>query len=412
MNGARMRAWRWIVGLLVIGAVAFGYVKYQAKKKGAAAAGGGPPEAAASASAAANRPVPVVLANVESKDMPIYLYGLGTATAFYTVTVKSQVDGRLQQVLFKEGQAVKKGDVLAQVDPRPFTIALHQAEAALARDTATAKNAKLNLERYQTLVGQKLISQQQFTDQQAAADTADATLRADQAAIENARLQLEYSRITSPIDGITGVRNVDPGNLVQANGTDGIVIITQLDPIAVFFTLPQDDLPRVSEAMSHGPLTVDAFSRDGDQLLGSGTVMLIDNQINTATATIRLKASFPNPDKKLWPNLFVKARLLLTNRRGAIVVPTPVVQRGPQGAFAYVAKPDQTAEMRPIEVDLTQGDWTIISKGLNAGEHVVQDGQFQLRPGSKLAPRAADKPTATRQGESKPAPSSSAVAAP
>ncbi|WP_394839319.1 efflux RND transporter periplasmic adaptor subunit [Pendulispora rubella] len=407
-----MRAWRWIVGLLVIGAVVFGYVKYQAKKKDAGAAGGGPPEAAASGSAAANRPVPVVLADVQSKDMPIYLYGLGTATAFYTVTVKSQVDGRLQQVLFKEGQAVKKGDVLAQVDPRPFTIALHQAEAALARDAATAKNAKLNLERYQSLVGQKLISQQQFTDQQAAADTADATLRSDQAAIENARLQLEYSRITSPIDGITGIRNVDPGNLVQANGTDGIVVITQLDPIAVFFTLPQDDLPRVSEAMGHGPLTVEAFSRDGDQSLGSGTVMLIDNQINTATATIRLKATFPNPDKKLWPNLFVKARLLLTNRRGAIVVPTPVVQRGPQGAFAYVAKPDQTAEMRPIEVDLTQGDWTIISKGLNAGERVVQDGQFQLRPGSKLAPRTSDKPTATRQGDAKPAPSSSAGAAP
>jgi len=404
-----MRAWRWIIGLLVIGALAFGYVKYRGKKN-AAMAGGGPPDSpSASASAAANRPVPVVLATVESKDTPIYLYGLGTATAFYTVTVKSQVDGRLQQVLFKEGQPVKKGDVLAQVDPRPFTIALHSAEAALARDTATAKNAKVNLDRYKTLVDQKLIAQQQFTDQQATVDTADATVRSDMAAIENARLQLEYSRITSPIDGITGIRNVDPGNLVHANDTDGIVILTQLDPIAVFLTLPQDDLPRVAEAMGHGPLTVDAFSRDGDQLLGTGTVMLIDNQINT---TIRLKAAFPNPDRKLWPNLFVKARLLLTNRRGAIVVPTPVVQRGPQGAFAYVAKPDQTAEMRPIEIDLTQGDWTIISKGLSAGEHVVQDGQFQLRPGSKLAPRTADKPTATRQGEAKPAPSSSAGAAP
>ena len=403
-----MRAWRWIVGLVVVGAVVFGYLHFRAKKGGGA--DGGP--AGSSSAQAANRPVPVVLATVEAKDTPVYLYGLGTVTAFYTVTVKSQVDGRLDNVLFKEGQAVKKGDVLAQVDPRPFAIALHSAEAALARDTATAKNAKVNLDRYQTLVAQKLISQQQYDDQRALADTADATSRTDQAQIENARLQLDYARITSPIDGITGARQVDPGNVIHASDTNGIVVITQLDPIAVFFTLPQDDLPRVSEAMSRGPLTVEAFSRDGDQSLGSGVVTLIDNQINTATATIRLKATFANPGHTLWPNLFVKARLLLTNKRGAIVIPSPVVQRGPQGAFAYVVKGDQTAEMRPIEIDLTQGDLTIVSKGLSAGEKVVTDGQFQLRPGSKLAPRAADKPTATRAGESRPAPSSSAGAAP
>ncbi|WP_394829497.1 efflux RND transporter periplasmic adaptor subunit [Pendulispora albinea] len=405
-----MRAWRWIVAVLVLGGLVFGYTRYRASKS--AAAGG--PAASASASAAANRPVPVVLATVESKDTPIYLYGLGTATAFYTVTVRTQVDGRLDRVLFKEGQSVKKGDVLAQVDPRPFVAKLHSAEATLAKDQATAKNAKLNLDRYEKLVGQKLISQQDYDNQRATVDQNDAQVRTDQADVENARLQVEYSRITSPIDGITGVRQVDPGNVVKQADANGIVVITQLDPIAVFFTLPQDDLPRVSEAMSRGPLTVEAFSRDGDQSLGAGTVTLIDNQINTATATIRLKATFPNPDRKLWPNLFVKARLLLSNKRGALVIPAAVVQRGPQGPFAYVVKPDQTVEMRPVEVELTQGDSAIIAKGLNAGERVVADGQFQLKPGSKIAPRPSDKSdnkAATRAGDA-PAPAPSASGAP
>jgi len=398
-----MRAWRWIVGLLVVVGVVFGYTRYRARK------GASDGAAAAASSAAMNRPVPVVLGTAESKDTPIYLQGLGTVTAFYTVTVKSQVDGRLDQVLFKEGQAVKKGDVIAQIDPRSFAISLHSAQAALAKDTATAKNDRVNTDRYQSLVAQKLIPDQQYTDQRAATETAEAQVQTDQAAIDTARLQLEYSRITSPIDGVTGARQVDPGNIIHATDTTGIVIITQLDPIAVFFTLPQDDLPRVSEAMSHGPLTVDAFSRDGDVNLGSGTVTLIDNQINTSTATIRLKATFANPDHKLWPNLFVKARLLLRQQRGAIVIPAVVVQRGPQGTFVYVVKPDQTVDARPVEVELTQGEVAIISKGLSGGERVVVDGQFQLRPGSKVVPRpGADKPTATRAGDAAPAPSGSA----
>ncbi len=396
-----MRAWRWILGLVIVVGVVFGYTKLRANK---GAAGDAP---AGSASAAMNRPVPVVLGTVESKDTPIYLQGLGTVTAFYTVTVKSQVDGRLDKVLFKEGQSVKKGDVIAQVDPRPFAIALASAEAALAKDTSTAKNAKLNLDRYQTLVQQKLIPEQQFTDQRAALDQAEAQVATDKAQIDNARLQLDYARITSPIDGVTGARQVDPGNIIHASDANGLVIITQLDPIAVFFTLPQDDLPRVAEAMSHGPLTVDAFSRDGDVNLGSGTVTLIDNQINTSTATIRLKATFPNPDHKLWPNQFVKARLLLKQARGAIVVPAVVVQRGPQGTFAYVVKDDQSVEMRPVEVELTQGDLAIIAKGLSGGEKVVVDGQFQLRPGSKVVPRPGADAKSTAARDAAPAGSAS-----
>jgi multidrug efflux system membrane fusion protein len=353
---------------------------------------------AAAASAAVARTIPVLTARVEQRDIPLWLEGLGNVSAYYTVTVRTLVDGPLLKVLFTEGQQVKKGDVLAQIDPRPFNIQLESAEAAFARDTANLKNARLNLERYKTLAQQNLIAVQQLTDQQASVDQLDSQVRADQAQIDTAKLNLTYARITSPIDGVTGVRLVDPGNVVHAGDTGGLVVVAQLDPIAVFFTLPEDDLPAIRQAMASEAPLVEARSRDGDQPLGSGKLSVIDNEINQQTATVRLKAIFANPEHRLWPNQFVKARLRLTTRKNAIVVPAAVVQRGPQGTFAYVVGGDSTAVVRPIQIDVTQGDTTIIAKGLAPGEQVVVEGQAQLRPGARVAakPAADSTPGGTR----------------
>ncbi len=338
---------------------------------------------------AANRQVPVIEAVVQKRDVPIFLDGLGSVTAFRTVTVRSQVDGRLDQVLFREGQPVHKGDVLAKIDPRPFQNQLHQAEGALSRDGAQLKAAQLNLARYKNLVEQKLIAQQQSDDQAALVGQLEGAVQVDRATIDVARLNLDYATIRAPIDGVTGVRIVDPGNLVRAADTTGLVVLAQLDPIAVIFSLPQDELPRVMGQLAAGQLPVEAWSRDGGQKLATGQLALIDNQINAATATLRLKAVFPNPQRLLWPNQFVKARLLLTTRKDALVVPATVPQRGPEGTFAYVIEQDQTVQPRPIEVEITEGDLAVIARGLTEGEHVVADGQSQLRAGAKVAPRAA-----------------------
>jgi multidrug efflux system membrane fusion protein len=364
--------------------------------------------AAAAANAANNRVISVLTAQVAQRDVPVWREGLGNVSAFYTVTVKTQVDGRLDKVLFAEGQHVKKGDVLAQIDPRPFAIQLESAQAALARDTANLKNARVNLDRYKTLVQQNLIAVQQMTDQQASVDQLEAQSRADQAQVDSARLNLDYARITSPIEGVTGVRLVDPGNVVHAADATGLVVVTQLDPIAVFFTLPEDDLAAVQEAMAKGELTVEALSRSGDRPIGQGKLTVIDNEINQATATIRLKAIFPNSRALLWPNQFVKARLRLATRKNAIVVPAAVVQQGPQGTFAYVVEKDSMAGVRPITVDAIQGETAIVSKGLALGEQVVTDGQAQLRPGA----RVSAKPANARPGAVDGPPSATAPNAP
>jgi multidrug efflux system membrane fusion protein len=351
--------------------------------------------AAAASSAAANRITPVLTADVVRRDVPVWVEGLGNVSAFYTVTVKTQVDGRIDRVLFTEGEHVKKGDVLVQIDPRPFAIQLESAQAAMVRDQANLKNARLNLERYKTLVQQQLIAVQQMTDQQAMVDQLDAQVRADQAQIDSARLNLDYARIKSPIDGVTGVRLVDPGNVVHASDPTGLVVVTQLDPIAVFFTLPEDDLPAIQQAMAHGALDVDALSRDGDKSLGRGKLSVIDNEINQQTATLRLKAIFDNPQQTLWPNAFVKARLFLATRHDALVVPAVAVQHGPQGTFAYVVAADSTAAIKPVVVEATQGELAILASGLAPGDHVVVDGQAQLRPGARVAARPAGSGTAS-----------------
>jgi multidrug efflux system membrane fusion protein len=387
--GSRPRRGLPVTGIVLVtiaaGAVGAGVWLAHKRSVGAAEA------TAAAASAAANRTVPVVTASVVSRDVPVWLEGLGTVSAFYTVTIKPQVDGRIDKVLFTEGQAVKKGAVLAQIDPRPFQIQLESAQASLARDAANLKNTHLNLDRYKTLSSQNLIPVQQMTDQQAAVDQLGSQVQADQAQIDAARLNIDFAQVKSPIDGVTGVRLVDPGNVVHQTDATGLVVVTQLDPISVFFTLPEDDLPQIQKAMTDGALTVQALSRDGDKPLGEGKLSVIDNQINQATATVRLKAIFDNPaPHMLWPNQFVKARLKVTTRKDALVVPAAVVQHGPQGTFAYVVGADFKVAPRPIEVDTVQGDIALISKGLTAGETVVVEGQTQLRSGSKVAPKGAE----------------------
>jgi multidrug efflux system membrane fusion protein len=347
---------------------------------------GGPPPGA--------RVVPVAVTSVQRRDVPIFLDGLGTVAAFQTVTVRSLVDGRLEKVFFREGQAVRRGEVLAQIDPHPFLNQLHQAEAALARDKAQLATNQRDLERYQLLAQRKLIPQQQADDQRGLVEQGEGTVRADEALIESAKLNLTYARIVSPLDGLTGIRSVDPGNVVHAADTTGIVVVTQLDPIAVLIALPQDVLSEVAEHQSQSPLEVQVFSRDGDTELGRGHLEVIDNTINTTTSTLRLKALLPNPRHVLWPNAFVKARLLLTTRSNALVVPAQALQRGPNGTFVYVMGKDQTVQPRPVTVELLQGSQALISKGVQAGEQVVTEGQSQLRPGSKVAPRPVANPPA------------------
>jgi len=381
------------LGIALVLGGAFVFSRKQTARSAAAAA--------ASGSAAAARPAPVVIAVVQLKDVPIYLEGIGNAVPLATVTVKTQVDGRLDKIFFKEGQTVKRGELLAQVDPRPFQIALQQAQAAITKDRASAENARVNQQRYDNLVEKKLIARQQADDQKAIADSAAAAVEADRALAANARLQLDYAQIKSPIDGVTGVRLVDQGNVVHVADSTGIVVVTQLDPMAVVFTLPEDDLPRVSKALAAGPVEVEAYSRDATTLLGKGQLLLIDNQVNQQTATIKLKATFPNPERLLWPNGFVKARLLLATRQAALVAPATAVQRGPQGTFAYVVDAGNKASVRPIVIDSTEGELVIVKSGLKAGDKVVIEGQGGIRPGATVAPRApvAAAPAGPAAGE-------------
>jgi multidrug efflux system membrane fusion protein len=313
-------------------------------------------------------------------------------TPIYTVTVKTQVDGVLEKMMFVEGQTVKRGQQIAQVDPRPFLNQLHTAQATLARDQASLRNTKLDLDRYVTLRQQNLIPQQQLDTQRSTVDQAQAAIMSDQAAIDSANLQLTYARITSPIDGVTGIRLVDPGNVIHATDTTGIVVITQINPITVIFTLPQDDLPAVSKELAESALPVEAFSRDGSQDLAKGKLALVDNEINQATATIKLKALFDNPTRSLWPGGFVKARLTLSTRTNVVVIPVTALQHGPQGTFVYVVGADSRVSVQPVTLDLTQGDIAIVTSGLTPGQTVVTDGQNQLKPGSKVSARPQSAP--------------------
>jgi multidrug efflux system membrane fusion protein len=342
------------------------------------------------AQAAGSRSVSVAIATVQRQDVPVYLTGLGAVTAFNTANIKSRVDGQITQVNFVEGQNVKEGDLLIVIDPRPYQVQLEQMQAQIFRDQAQLRDAKLNLDRYTTLIPSGSIAQQQVDTQRALVDQLDGTVRTDQAQIDNAKLQIVYCHITAPFNGRVGLRQVDPGNIIHATDTNPMLILTQLQPIAVIFTLPEDVLPTVAQHMAHGTLEVDAFSRDDQTKLETGKLLTIDNQIDPTTGTAKLKAVFDNRDNQLWPNQFVNANLLLETRKNSTVVPTAAILRGPQGTFVYAMNSDKTVQDRAVTVSLTQGNTTVITSGLTPGDVVVTDGQDKLQRGSRVEPRATD----------------------
>lgn len=389
-----------IAGLILVLALVGGWVwaKRQARTAapGTAALGGRP--------AVGSFPVPVIAGTVEQKDVPIYLDGLGTVQAFNTVTVRTRVDGEIQRIAFVEGQDVRAGDLLAQIDPAPFQAQLDQNLAKKAQDEAQLAIARLTLKRDADLLASKILAQQDYDTQKALVEQFEATVKADQAAIDNARTQLGYATITSPLDGRTGIRLVDQGNIVRANDTDGLVVITQLRPISVVFTLSEQTLGQIQSRMKAGEnLTVLAVGRDNRTTLGEGKLAVVDNQIDTTTGTIRLKATFPNEDLKLWPGQFVNARLLVDIRKNGLVVPASVVQRGPDGAFAFVIDTDLAAQVKPIKVVQIEQGQALIDEGLLPGERVVVDGQYKLQPGSKVKlPETAEKASKSEIRNPKP----------
>jgi multidrug efflux system membrane fusion protein len=334
----------------------------------------------------AGRPVPVAVTQSRKGDMAVRISGLGTVTALNNVTVRSRVDGQLVRVAFTEGQLVREGELLAEIDPRPFKVQLMQAEGQFAKDRAAAQNANADLKRFQSLVKQGIISSQQLDTQVSAVAQFEASLEADQATIESAKLNLVYSRITAPISGRVGLRLVDVGNIVKATDANGLVTIAALQPINVVFAVPADNVQQVlSQNAKATKLPVEAWDRDLRTRLGTGTLAAIDNQVDPGTGTVRLKALFSNENRALYPNQFVNAQLLVDTLRGVVIVPTAAVQRSPQGSFVYVVKGDSTVELRNVEVKGTDGDDTAVSKGLSGGETVVTDGLEKLRPGSKVA---------------------------
>jgi multidrug efflux system membrane fusion protein len=362
---------------------------------------GGARSTAPPALAAARAGVQVSAAEVKRGDLNRYLTAIGTVTAFNTVTVKTRVDGQIVQVAFKEGQTVHQGDLLLEIDPRPYQAALAQAEGQLAKDQATLLNAKITLERDRSLYQQGVIAAQDFDNQQSLVGQSAGAVESDRANIAAAKVQVAYTRITAPITGRIGLRLVDEGNIVHAADTTGLAVITQLQPIAVDFSIPEDNLPQVIKDMRNGQeLPVDAFDRDLKTQLATGTLETFDSQIDQTTGTIKLKAVFPNNDYSLFPNQFVNVKLLVDTMRDTLLVPAVAVQRNPQSTFVYVVKPDNTVEVRTVTIGATQGDVIALNSGVTAGELLVTDGVDKLHAGSKVVVQAAAaKATAQRSAQ-------------
>jgi multidrug efflux system membrane fusion protein len=373
---SKIRRYAWI-GLVALAAlILFGW-RAAVQKQANAATRKTPPAIA------------VDTAAVTHADVPVYLSGLGTVQAFYTVTVTARVDGELQKIGFTEGQTVHKGDLLAEIDPRPNQAAYEQALATKVKDAAQLANAKRDLERYTILQPQDLASKQTVDTQRATVDQLNAQLQVDQAVIDNARTQLDYTRIVSPINGRTGIRLVDPGNIVHAAATTGIVVVTQVQPISVIFTLPEEDLVAVNAALAAGPVTVTTVSRDGGTELDQGTLSLVDNEIDQTTGTARLKATFSNLHNTLWPGQYVNARVLVRTDRNVLTLPTAAVQLGPNGPFTYVVKSDSTVEVRQLKIGDESGGLTVVNTGLALNEHVVTSNQYRLQAGVHVRAAAA-----------------------
>ncbi len=392
---SRRYAWLGVLVLMALGAAAYWHFFVHEPSSTASTR---PPAAT----------IPVVATIAETRNVSDYLTGLGNVQAFNRVTVHVRVDGELQDIRFTEGQFVHAGDVLAQIDPRLFQAALDQAKAKKAQDEAMLIAAQKDLVRAKTLIDKNFQTQQVLDQTQARVDQLIAAVAADKAAIESAETQLSYTTVVSPIDGRMGLRLIDKGNIVHAGDPTGLVVITQVQPIAVIFSLPQDYLQNITAAMKQAPLKVTAYSRDNTTKLGEGTLLLIDNQIDTATGTLRLKASFPNEDDALWPGQFVNARLELALRKNTVAVPAQVVQRGPNELYAYVVKSDQSVERRVIKVGAIRDGLAVIDFGIAAGERVVVDGQFKIRPGGKVAvtmmPGTKKEPERTADGSSRLSP--------
>ena len=370
---------RWLVlpavAVLVLAAYAFAVNRRPAEKEAAAPQHSAPPAA-------------VVAEPAREGDLPVTLEGIGSVTPLASVTVRSRVDGQLMKVHFEEGQMVQAGDLLAEIDPRPFQVQLEQAQGQLARDQALLANANVDLTRYKKLVAEDSIPKQQLDTQAALVRQYDGVVQSDQAQVDNAQLQLTYARITAPISGRLGLRLVDPGNMVHATDAGGLVVITQISPIGVVFTIPEDSLqPVLAKVRAGAELPVDAYDRANMHRLASGTLLTVDNAVDPTTGTVRLKAQFANADDALFPNQFVNARLQLDVQKGVTLVPTAAVQRGTQGSFVYVVKQDHTAEVRPVTLGENDGDDTAIAQGLTPGELVVVDGAESLRAGRAVSLR-------------------------
>ena len=394
--GPRSRHWPWLLAAIALAAAALAAWYWFGHGSGDQAKAGGKGDAA-------SRPMPVVAAPARKGNIDVYIDALGTVTPANNVVVRTRVDGQLMSVAFREGQNVKAGDLLAQIDPRPFEVMLTQANGQMARDQAQLKNAQVDLERYQTLLSQDSISRQQVDTQAALVRQFQGAVESDKGAIDNARLQLTYARITAPISGRVGLRQVDPGNIVHASDSNGVVTITQVQPVTVIYPVPEDNVPRIVKRMQTAQsVPVDAFDRGGKTRLATGRLLTMDNQIDTATGTVKVKAEFPNTDGALFPNQFVNVRMVVETHEDTTLVPTAAIQRGAPGTFVFLVKEDKTVAVTPVQVGAVSGETTEVSKGLAPGNLVVVDGADKLRDGASVelidaAARATQQAAPPRQ---------------